>query len=136
MGNRLKAQVVVVGTYRLILETGHQMDLENTFYVPSISRNLVSLSRLDRSGYSVLFSCEKLSLNFNSIIVGSGDLCDGLYKIALNHEFAQSLVTLHSYVGSKRSKINENSSTLWHKRLGHISRDRIERLVKNEILKT
>ena len=73
---------------------------------------IVSLSRLDCSEYSVLFSCGKLSLNFNSINVDFGNLCDGLYKIALNHEFAQSLVTLHSNVGSKRSKINKNTSTL------------------------
>ena len=30
--------------------------------------------------------------------------------------------------------INENSSILWHKRLGHISRERIEKLVKERIL--
>ena len=29
---------------------------------------------------------------------------------------------------------NENSAYLWHKRLGHISKERLQRLVKNEIL--
>ena len=66
----------------------------------------------------------------NFVTVGSGILCDGLYKISLNHEFAQALITLHSNVGSKRGLINENSSILWHRRLGHISRERIEKLVK------
>lgn len=28
---------------------------------------------------------------------------------------------------------NENSSMLWHKRLGHISKQRIERLISHEI---
>ena len=88
MGNRLKVGVIVVGTYRLVLETGYRMDLLNTFYVPSISRNLVSLSKLDATGYSVLFSSGQLSLMLNSVTVGSGILCDGLYKISLNHEFA------------------------------------------------
>ncbi|KAL6340144.1 hypothetical protein AAG906_040580 [Vitis piasezkii] len=55
-------------------------------------------------------------------------------KISLNHEFAQALITLHSNVGSKHGLINENSSILWHRRLGHISRERIERLVKEGIL--
>ena len=112
MGNRLKVEVVAVGTYRLILETGHQMDLEDTFYVPSISKNLVSLSKLDRVGYSVLFSYGKLNLMFNSIMIGSSNLCDGSYKIALNHEFTQSLVTLHSNIGLKRGLINEKFSIL------------------------
>ncbi|CAL9085653.1 unnamed protein product, partial [Musa textilis] len=39
-----------------------------------------------------------------------------------------------STVGLKRSFNNERSSTLWHRRLGHISKERIERLVKNNIL--
>ena len=56
MGNRLKVGVIAVGTYRLLLETGHRIDLLNTFYVPSISRNLVSLSKLDAIGHSLLFS--------------------------------------------------------------------------------
>ena len=34
----------------------------------------------------------------------------------------------------KRKLTNENSATLWHKRLGHISIKRIKRLVSNEIL--
>ena len=85
MGNRLKVVVIAVGTYRLLLETGHQMDLLNTFYVPSISRNLVSLSKLDATGYSVLFSSRQLSLMLNYVTVGSGILCDDLYKISLSN---------------------------------------------------
>ena len=34
----------------------------------------------------------------------------------------------------KKRKRTHDSSKLWHCRLGHISRGRIERLVKNEIL--
>ena len=30
--------------------------------------------------------------------------------------------------------MNENSTILWHKRLGHISREMMERLIKNEIM--
>ncbi|KAA0042825.1 Retrovirus-related Pol polyprotein from transposon TNT 1-94 [Cucumis melo var. makuwa] len=49
MGNRVKVPVEAVGTYRLTLDTGHHLDLFDTFYVPSISRNLISLSKLDTS---------------------------------------------------------------------------------------
>ena len=86
---------------------------------------------LDILFYSV---SRQLSLLLNSVTVGYGILCDGLYKISLNHEFEQALITLHSNAGSKCGLINENSSILWHRRLGHISRERIERLVKERIL--
>ena len=41
---------------------------------------------------------------------------------------------MHHNVGTKRGQINETSAYLWHKRLGHISKERIKRLIKNEIL--
>uniref|UniRef100_A0A151UGM4 Retrovirus-related Pol polyprotein from transposon TNT 1-94-like beta-barrel domain-containing protein n=1 Tax=Cajanus cajan TaxID=3821 RepID=A0A151UGM4_CAJCA len=41
MGNRVKVPVEAVGTYRLIFNTGHHLDLLETLYVPSLSRNLV-----------------------------------------------------------------------------------------------
>jgi hypothetical protein len=37
-------------------------------------------------------------------------------------------------VQKKRKRTHDTSSKLWHYRLGHISRGRIESLVKNEIL--
>ena len=43
---------------------------------------------------------------------------------------------MHVNVGIKRSLINENSFMLWHRRLGHISIERIKRLVKDGVLKT
>ena len=41
---------------------------------------------------------------------------------------------LHPKVGTKCSLMAEMSSFLWHKRLGHISKERIQRLVKDGIL--
>ncbi|KAF1876741.1 hypothetical protein Lal_00031557, partial [Lupinus albus] len=40
MGNRVKVPVEAVGTYRLILDTGHHLDLFETLYVPNISLTL------------------------------------------------------------------------------------------------
>ena len=47
MGNRMKARIEGVGTYRIVLDTGYCLDLEKCLYVPDCSRNLVSVSRLD-----------------------------------------------------------------------------------------
>ncbi|RWR92156.1 Gag-protease-integrase-RT-RNaseH polyprotein [Cinnamomum micranthum f. kanehirae] len=52
MGNKDKAPVEAIGTFRLVLDSGYQLDLCQTLYVPSISRNLVSVSALDKVGYS------------------------------------------------------------------------------------
>ena len=52
----------------------------------------------------------------------------------LNGLYAETILTLYHNVGTKRSLVYERSVLLWHKRLDHISRERIKRLIKNEIL--
>jgi len=134
MENGIKVQVVAIGTFCLFLETSCYLDLFQTLYVPSISRNLVSLSKLDLDGYYFTFRNKKFNLFKNTLFIGFGNLCDGLYKLNLNSYFAESLLTLHHNVETKRSLINENSSILWHRQLGYISKEKLERLVKDEIL--
>ena len=56
MENRVKAPVEAIRTYRLKLDTGHHIDLMETLYVPSLSRNLVSLSKLDVTRYYFSFA--------------------------------------------------------------------------------
>ena len=90
IGIRFKVKVITIGTYRLLLEMSHQMNFEDTLYLSSISRKLISLSRLNFSGYPILLSCGKLSLMFTSITVGSSTLYDGLCKVSLNYEFTHS----------------------------------------------
>jgi len=124
MGNKEKVPVEAVGTYRLILDTGYHLDLMNTFYVPSITRNLISLSKLDIAGYSFKFGNGCFSLFKRTFMIGSGTLYDGLYKLNLDNLYAETLMTVHHNVGSKRSLMDERSAFLWHKRLGHISKER------------
>ena len=94
------------------------------------------MSKLDLDGYLFKVGNGCLSLFKNTTFVGSGILVNGLYQINLEHAFSESLLTLHHNVGTKQNLMNENSSFLWHKRLGHISRERVSRLVKEGVLPT
>ena len=84
MGNRVKAPVEAVGTYRLKLDTRHHLDLLETLYVPSLSSNLVSLSKLDVTAYSFNFGNGCFRLFKHNHLIGTGVLCDGLYKLKLD----------------------------------------------------
>lgn len=53
MRNHMKAPIEGIETYSLILETRHHLDLLQTLYIPSVSRNFISLSRLDVSGFDL-----------------------------------------------------------------------------------
>jgi len=49
--NNMHSHVEAFGTCRLILNSHFVLDLEKTFYIPSFSRNLISVSRLLSLGY-------------------------------------------------------------------------------------
>ena len=66
MGNDNKAHVEVICLFRLQLEYGCYLDLDETFYVTSFGWNLVSISCLDKSGYFCSFGNGKISyFSFN-----------------------------------------------------------------------
>ena len=47
MGNRKEARVELISTYGLVLDIGFNLDPHNTLFVPNISRNLSSISKLE-----------------------------------------------------------------------------------------
>jgi len=61
-----KVAVEAVGTFRLCSKTGLFLDLFEMFYVSLFRRNLVSVSRLDKSGYHCSLENNKVSLFQNS----------------------------------------------------------------------
>ena len=126
MGNQVKASVEAIRTYCLILDTRHHLHLFQTLYVPSISQNLISLSRLDSVGYSLKFGNGCFYLFKHNHFIPSHIMYDGFYKFKLDNLFVESPLTLHHNVGTNHGLINESSVYLWHKRLGHISKESIE----------
>nr|KAJ0208654.1 hypothetical protein LSAT_V11C400165350 [Lactuca sativa] len=133
-GATTHVEVKAVGTFRLLLDTGFYLDFQDTCIVPSFRRNLVSVSKLDKFGYYCSFGNGEFSLTLNSNVIGSGSLtyCVKLYMLD-NVTLYNEILHLDSR-GTKRKLNNENSATLWHKRLCHISKLRMGRLVSDGVL--
>ena len=55
VGDEKSVDVKAIGIFRLLLCTGYYLDLKDTFIVPSFRQNLISVSYLDKSGYSCSF---------------------------------------------------------------------------------
>ena len=102
-------------------DSGFILILENTFIVPSFRRNLISVSCLDKSGYLCSFGNETFSLFQNSKVIGTGSLIDKLYKLNMQSPNT-NLIMNATIIVSKRKLNNEKSSMLWHKGMGHISK--------------
>ena len=59
MGDGTRVKVECFGIVKLKLSTGNFLELVDVAYVPSIRRNLISVSLLDKFGYSVHFEKKK-----------------------------------------------------------------------------
>ena len=104
-------------------------------YIPSIKRNMISVPILDILGYSFLFGTIKVELYRDSLLIGTRLLSKGLYILELSSlSSISATLTVNTTSSSKRLRLKEKSSTLWHKHLGHIYRHIIERLIKDGIL--
>ena len=128
-GSKMSSRVKAIGTCRLVLSSSFILELENTFYVPSFSRNLISISRLVLLGFSFSFSDSGFSLSNKFKVISYGTLSDGLFHIQLQNDITYN--SMHVIAELKRCVMNEESSMLWHRRLGHISIERIKKLVND-----
>ena len=130
----MSSRAEAIGTCSLVLSSGFILELEKTFYVPSFSRNLISISRLVSLGFSFSFSDSSFSLSNKYKVIGNGTLSNGLFHIQLQNDITYN--SMHVTAILKRCVMNEESSMLWHRRLGHISIERIKKLVNDGVLST
>ncbi|GKC35928.1 zinc finger, CCHC-type containing protein [Tanacetum coccineum] len=126
MGNGQRAAVEAIVTYHLCLPNGLVIVLNNFHYAPSITRGIISVSRLYDDGYVNRFMDNAISVSRNNLVYFSDVPRDGIFEIDLSNPNA---IDGSMYiVSNKRAKLNLDSALLWHCRLGHISKKRIEKL--------
>ncbi|GKD46042.1 putative RNA-directed DNA polymerase [Tanacetum coccineum] len=94
VGDGYERHVEAVGTLKLILKSGFIMYLKDTLYVPSITRNLISVPKLLLHDYEFMFGYYGLKLYFNSRRVGTGSLENILIKLQLDSNFEKSLLSM------------------------------------------
>jgi len=127
VGNGAKVAALAVGTYVLTLPSGLIIQLENCYYVPAISRNIISVSCLDKFGFSFIIKNNCCSIYLNDIFYATAQMNNGLYVLDLEMPIYN--------INTKRMKPNElNPTYLWHCRLGHINEKRISKLHKDGLL--
>nr|AAV24758.1 putative polyprotein [Oryza sativa Japonica Group] len=135
VANGVETEVKAIGDFILTLHTGFKFQLHDVLYVPSMKRNLISVSRLDNGGYYCTFGNNRCIIMHDNKEVGLADGQEQLYQISVCDATYNVDSSLNANVSTKRKhNDNETSSKLWHYRLGHISRGRIERLIKENIL--
>ena len=83
VGNGAKVVALAVGTYVLTLPSGLIIQLENYYYVPAITRNIISVSCLDKFGFSFIIKNNCCSIYLNDIFYANAQMNNGLYVLDL-----------------------------------------------------
>ena len=103
--------------------------LKNCYYVPVVSRNIISVSCLNVDGFHFIIKNNIFSIYNTDIFYGNALLSNGLYVLIL--EQPKPIYN----IDPKRFKSNDlNPTYFWHCRLGHVNEKRILKLHQDGLI--
>ena len=108
--------------------------MDNVYFIPTIRRNFISISKLYGKLFSILFNNNEIIISRNGFEICYACLDNGLYILRPYESFTfnTQIFRIAKPHSNKRQKISHDDETyLWHLRLGHISLYRISRLTKD-----
>lgn len=130
MGDDSACKVVGIGSIQVKMFDGMIRTLSDVRYIPTMKRNLISLSALDDKGFKYSGGGGVLKVTKGSLIVMKGDLrkANSLYYLRGT--------TVSGTAAPAISKDNSkcDATNLWHMRLGHMSELGLSELNKRELL--
>ncbi|KAJ9547978.1 hypothetical protein OSB04_020521 [Centaurea solstitialis] len=122
--------VEAVESYSLSLPSGLVLELDNCYYIPIMIKNVLSFDLLVDQGFYYKYDYKMIYVFKNDIFYFKATPVNGLYTVNLQDNGSEI------YHISKRSKDIEDQTYLWHCRLGHINKKRVELLRKGGFLGT
>ncbi|GKC90332.1 putative RNA-directed DNA polymerase [Tanacetum coccineum] len=135
VGNGNTTAIEAIGSFDLILPSGMILVLYNCHFSPTITRGVISLSRLWDNGFRPKFMDNgAISVSKENIVYFNAFPHDGIFEIDMHNHMSneRSIYTC----SNKKTKHNLDSTFLWHCRLGHINKKRIEKLQHDGLLES
>ena len=127
--NGARVATLAVGVYDLTLPSGLVFQLKNCYYVPTVSRNIISSSCLDVDEFHFIIKNNIFSIYNADIFSRNAHLSNGLY--VLNLEQPKRIYN----IDTKRFKFNDlNPTYFWHCGLGHVNEKRILKLHQDGLI--
>nr|GEZ69929.1 hypothetical protein [Tanacetum cinerariifolium] len=132
VGNGQREAVEAIDAFYLCLPSGLEIVLNNCHYASSITRGVISVSYLYEDGFVNRFVNNTIQVSRNNMVYFRAIPRDGIFEIDLSNSHTnESSIYV---VSKKRAKLDLDSALLWHCRLGHISKKRIEKLQHDGLL--
>ncbi|GJW25283.1 ty3-gypsy retrotransposon protein [Tanacetum coccineum] len=132
VGNGQRKAVEAISVFHLCLPSGLEIVLNNCHYALFITRGVIFVSRLYEDGFINRVVNNTIQVSRNNMVYFSAIPKDGIFEIDLSNSYANDSSIY--IVSNKRAKLDLDSALLWHCRLGHISKKRIEKLQHDGLL--
>ncbi|GAA0182096.1 hypothetical protein LIER_30322 [Lithospermum erythrorhizon] len=127
MANSSTCKVVRIGSIKLRTHDGMFCTLNDVRHVPHMTKNLISLSLLDKKGFSFKGECGVLHVYNGSKVILKGVKWGTSY-------FLQGATLRDSTAVASSEVDKKDMNKLWHMRLGHMSERGMQILAKDNLL--
>ncbi|KAL0292652.1 UNVERIFIED_CONTAM: hypothetical protein Sradi_6981600 [Sesamum radiatum] len=126
LGDGKAVAAEAVGIVQLVVSDQVRIELKDCYYVPSMIKTIISILLLDNVGFEFMINKNYFYLMKNGSSHLLGKLYNGLY-ILQQHDLIMTSQ-------NKRKMDNQQNAQIWYARLGHVSQNRIKRLVESKNL--
>ncbi|KAL0287115.1 UNVERIFIED_CONTAM: Retrovirus-related Pol polyprotein from transposon TNT 1-94 [Sesamum angustifolium] len=123
-GKAVAAEAVRI--INLVVSDRVRLELKDCYFVPSMIKNIISIPLLDNADFEFLINKNSFYLMKDGSSHLLGKLNNGLYIL----QRSDWIMTAQN----KRKLENLENAQIWHARLGHISQDKMKRLVESKSL--
>eukprot|EP00253_Pinus_taeda_P018964 PITA_18964 len=119
-GGDVKARIFGRGKVKLKLQVGRVRTLPDVLHIPTLSINLISVSKLDDAGVKTVFEKDTCKMVQGALVLMRGVRIGTLYKLkgSIVIDGCNSSVVPES--GVENLVVSGEKTMLWHQRLGHI----------------
>ncbi|KAJ8704351.1 hypothetical protein PYW08_013075 [Mythimna loreyi] len=102
--------------------------ISDTYYVPNLSTNLLSVSAMTKKGYVVTFNSNSCTIYDNDEILATGTQVNGIYQLDTVSDNGCAEEQECTMMAS--AAVDSSSQELWHRRLGHLNSRSMQLLQK------
>ena len=95
-----------IGIYVLNFPNGLFLNLDDCYYVPTLTKNITFASYLNKKGFHLTFSKDGYSIMLNDVLYASGTLYNGIHILYMSNP----ILTVHD--NKRHKKDNLKSSYL------------------------
>eukprot|EP00253_Pinus_taeda_P004563 PITA_04563 len=120
LGDDRKARIVGHGKVKLKLKGGRVRTLPGVLHIPALTRNLISLSKLDDAGVKTMFEKDTCKMVRGALVLMQGVRIGTLCKLQGSIVVDECNSSMVPENGAENLVVSREKTMLWHQRLGHI----------------